>query len=376
VAGILGKENELSREIKRLYPEPEIRLDRFDRADTVSVSVSDGSSIGQDTPRTSIDYRPRPSSGSETIIFLDDSDSDDSSEDGLPTPTSSEFPFPDTAMEGRLATLADISSPDDVLIPVTDSPDPTTPNPNLTTPKPAFLQSPQRDSSSLKVITVSTTGVDISPFPEDIDTSSFPQPTANTAVSADTVFQLAEITDEIVLDFFYRALEVSRFAARFPTRNRTQVGSVDLEPSQRKLRNLSPLQIRELSTDLYDELVRRNVEDQNEGKRSIAERKRFVEPQGLDIKRLYARGKLAKLGDGQLAGFIASVLAELEWRCQPPDPPVRECFKGARLSAVQGVGWLAEAVPEALEGQMSGSAILDKEALKRIENRKRFMRAK
>jgi hypothetical protein len=375
VAGILAKENELSKEIKRLYPDPEIGLGCFDQADAGSVSVSDGSSIGQNTPRTSIDYRSRPSSEARTIIFLDDSDDSDS-EDGLPTPTSSEFPFPDTAMEGRLATLADISRPDDGLIPVAESPDPTTPNPNLATPNLACPQSPQRDSSSLKVITVSTTGVDISPFPEDLNTPSLPQPTANTALSADTVFQLPEITDEIVLDFFYRALEVSRFAARFPTRNRTQVGSVDLQPSQQKLRNLSPRQIRELSTDLYDELVRRNVEDQNKGKRSIAERKRFIEPQMLDIKRLYARGKLAKMGDGQLAGFIAVVLAELESRCQPPDPPVRESFKGARLSAVLGARWLAEAVPEALEGQMSGSAILDSEALKRIENRKRFMRAK
>ena len=80
------------------------------------------------------------------------------------------------------------------------------------------------------------------------------------------------------------------------------------------------------------------------------------------------------MGDAQLAGFIAVVLAELERRCQPPSAPVRESFKGSQDA--QWSRWFAEPVPEALEGQMSGSAILDREALKRIENRKRFMRAK
>lgn len=314
-------------------------------------------------------------------MSLDDYSDDSDSEDGLPTPTSSEFPFPDTVIEGRLATLADIPSVDDIVIPVAESPDPTTPKPTCITAELASPEAPERDSASLKVITVSTTGVDISPLPEDLDASSLPQgTTANTALSADAVFQLPEITDKIVLDFFHRALEVSRFAAHFSNRITLARGVDEHQPSQQKLENLSPLQMRELSTDLYDELVRRNVEDQNKGKRSIAERKRFVEPQGLDIKRLYARGKLARMSDAQMAAFMVVVLGELERRSQAwPNAlqsSVRESFfKGsARLSAVQGGRWSVEAIPEALEGQASGSPIWDKEALKRIENRKRFMR--
>ncbi|KAK4150687.1 hypothetical protein C8A00DRAFT_17832 [Chaetomidium leptoderma] len=327
VAEIMGKDNALSREIKRLYPEPEAGLPPSNEA------VNPGSS-------TEIRiYHPPSPSDSVAIVCEDDSDDSDS-EDGPPTPSSSVFPFPDTVLEGHLATLANISALDDVLIPIAP---PETSEPDEPTP-------PQRDSNPLKVITVSTSGVDISPLPSDLDTS-LSQPTPDTALSADAVFQLPDVTDTIVLDFFRRALQVSRFALGFP-RGQPRLGyPVHCAAQGRKLETLRPRQMRELCTDLYDELVRRNVEDQNRNRRESASSPvEFVEPEGLDVKRMLARAKLARMRDAPFGRFMRGVLLELERRsqtCLPAEEEedVESAAAGlAKLSAVQGDRWSVEAV--------------------------------
>jgi hypothetical protein len=159
------------------------------------------------------------------------------------------------------------------------------------------------------------------------------------------------VTDQVILDFFHRALRVSRFASHF-----SSAGTARHHPStsqQQKLESLSSRHFRELCTDLYDELVRRNVADQNKDRRESVEQVMFFDPQGLHAKRVDARGRLASLGDEQLVKMIGLVVGELERRClasasgaSSHSPRVQELYarealrneKGsARLSAVQGI---------------------------------------
>jgi hypothetical protein len=92
------------------------------------------------------------------------------------------------------------------------------------------------------------------------------------------------------------------------------------QASQRqKLAELAPHQFRVLCTDLYDELVRRNLEDQNRSRArpgSLVIRADPVQPDGFDIKRVCARRRLSTLSDGQFVSFVGSVLEELARKSQ------------------------------------------------------------
>lgn len=349
VEEILGKENDLSRWIKELYPEPEPGLDQRQNA------ASPSGEAGKLGFCTEVRICHRPDDETSIVAVDEDSDSDSDSETGPPTPASSEFPFPDTAVVGYLATLADISSLDEVLIPVAEPPNPVIAEPTTSTRQPPSpAQSPQSDSGPLKVITVSTSGVNISPLPEDIDAASLSQHTPDTALSADTVFQLPEVTHHVVLDFFHRALRVSRFAAQFAHGRTAQGCSEHDHAAQRlKMHALEPRQFRELCTDLYDELVRRNVEDRNATRGGGVPPARFVEPEGFNVKRVCARRRLAGLSDGQFVRFVSAVLGELGRRVRgwpgggaDGEGSLREgvAKAAARLSAVQGDRWSVEAV--------------------------------
>jgi hypothetical protein len=276
------------------------------------------------TPMSSDDaliFRPASPSDNTIVIYdIDDSgDSDSDSEPGIDTPTSSVFPLSEPDKEGPILgyhlTLAAIINPSVIRVPVAMS----------VNPHPCETSAWQRvrdehstsllNSRSLRVLTVSTAGIDISPLPEDFDTS-LSQRAPNKTLSADAVFQLPEITDQIVLDFFRRALNVSRFAAQFENGKFPYTGCGGRSTEEEdKLRGLSPEQLRELCTDLYDELVRRNVEDQNKDWRESADKAQFVEPEGFNAKRRRARQKLAAMEDKHLVKFIALVLRELDTRC-------------------------------------------------------------
>ncbi|KAH6839583.1 hypothetical protein B0I37DRAFT_394082 [Chaetomium sp. MPI-CAGE-AT-0009] len=325
VADILRKDDRLSREINRLYPGLNPRASRLE---TAGVSTILGSSLGRDTSGPSSDGlipRPvRPSDNAAIVRDTDDSDASDSdSEPVILTPTSSEFPLSEPGEEesdpGYQLSLAPIINFGALRVPVAMSEEPYTrriaAHRDSIDEHPPPIPPPIFNSSSLRVLTVSTSGVDISPLPEDIDTS-LPQRTPNKALSADAVFQLPNITDQIVLDFFRRALVVSRFATQFANGKLPHTGSSG-RPSAPKeqLEHLRPRQLRELCTDLYDELVRRNLEDQNKSRRESADEVQFVEPEGFSAKRRQARRKLFNLTDDSMAKFITLVLGELETRC-------------------------------------------------------------
>ena len=301
VAEILGKENDLSRSIKELYPEPEAGLGQLEGAEADATETA--------SPGSSAAIRIYSLHGHGSVYEVDsddsDSDSDDSDSDsdaGPPTPSSSEFPFPDTAVVGHSASLADISCLDDILVPLAEPPHPVHPS--------------QRDSDTLKVITVSTSGVDISPLPQDLNPSQS-QPTPDTALSADAIFRLPEVTDSAVLDFYHLALRVSRFAPLFAA-GKPPLGGSDHRASQRKkMAELEPCQFRDLCTDLYDELVRRNVEDQNRNRPGGARQFEPVEPAGFGINRVCARRRLSGLNDGQLVSVVGAVMDELARKGQP-----------------------------------------------------------
>ncbi|KAH6627370.1 hypothetical protein F5144DRAFT_651707 [Chaetomium tenue] len=320
VADIMVKDNALSKMIHKLYPDLNPRLSSLE---TAGVSTMGGSSLGVDTLRSNsgaVVFGSASTSDNAAITYdIDDSgDSDSDSEPGIDTPTSSVFPISEPDEEGPelgyQLTLAAILNPSVVRVPVAMS---VNPNPYKSRPWRITNEHPPSslNLSSLRVLTVSTAGIDISPLPEDIDTS-LPPSAPNKTLSADAVFQLPDITDEIVLDFFRRALHVSRFAARFENGKFPYTGCGGRSTEEEdKLGGLLPRQLRELCTDLYDELVRRNVEDQNKGRRESADKAQFVEPEGFNAKRRRAREKLADMEDEHLVKFIALALRELNRRC-------------------------------------------------------------
>ncbi|KAL2126004.1 hypothetical protein VTI74DRAFT_1974 [Chaetomium olivicolor] len=371
VAAILGQDNVLAREVKTLYPEPEPAV-------ATPVQPGSGTEIRIYHPST-----PNPDEGVGIACNIDDSeDSDHSdSEAGPPTPSSSEFPFPDTFLEGRLATLADYSNLKTILIPITqvvsngqpDAPEPTPSSNNrisatvTETPEPPTPQrSPTPTPCSparLKVITITTSGVDIAPLPQDIERLSLVQPTPDAAqgVSADTIFQLPEVTNQAILDFFRRAVKVSRLSRYFVNGNLSECDKHG--PSQReKIKELGPKKFRELCTDLYDELVRRNVEDRNRNSdlmgRGPERRVRFDEHGRFEGQRVHARRRLQGLSDRQMVSFITVVMAELERRSPSPewtrivedlrDGVSRVSTSGkimpASMSAVEGGRWPSNVV--------------------------------
>ena len=315
VVEILGKDNELSREIKRLYPDP-------GQGDTLSL----------------LDGSRRSNFEAIGILYsVDDSDdSDDGS--GPPTPSSSEFPSPNTPPEPRLANLSDVSDLETILIPLAN------PEEVLdSTDKELSWAVPQLITSHLEVVTVSGASVDFASLrqlcdPED--TASLPYP--DTAVSAHAVFEVGEVVDKVVLDFFRRAVNVSRFAARLSDDIKiSRLAKRGYHEANEKMARLTQQQFRELTTDVYDELVRRNVEDKNTRTRVYGAPQVLLEhPDGCHPKRVKAREKLRGLTDGPMAHMLASVFCELERRIlveesATPTSRITSMFN-ARLSTVQG----------------------------------------
>lgn len=327
MAGLLGENQELAAKINELYPDPEAEANRLEQA--APASTSETSSQRQDAPQSGAEcrmYRPGSPSPAGVGIVCSPGGSDGSdSETGMMTPSSSEFPFSDAAFEGHDTTLADVEI-ESILIPVMESLNPATPSLSETTPEPTPTEPSQQNSATLKVITVSATGVDISPLPMKLDTSLSCKPAAGSpaALSADTVFQLPEVTDQIILDFFHHALGVSRFAAQFADGKRPADGCAEHQSvKDRKFAILPSQQLRVLCASLYDELVRRNVEDLNmcgTGTTGEGSTEMVVmgvgESAGVDTERAHAKAKLAGLGDEEFARAVAGAIREMERRCQ------------------------------------------------------------
>ncbi|KAJ4286589.1 component of the polarisome [Collariella sp. IMI 366227] len=368
VAAIIGQESALAREIKVLYPEPEPAV----------INPGSGTEI--------LVYRPStPVEGASIACNLDDSNDSDS-ETGPLTPSSSEFPFPDTYFDGRLATLADFSKLNAIIIPLAqpgyygqfDDPEPSIKTSSKNTSIPITPQHPslsrQLSPAPLEVITISTSGVDIAPLPQGIERLSLTQPPFDTtqAVSAESIFHLPEVTNKAVLDFFRRAVKVSRLSAQFAREDHSRYDKHG--PSQReKIKTLGGKKFRELCTDLYDELVRRNVEDQSRNddnlKRngSVDKRVRFAVADGFDTPRVQARRRLQTLSDRQMVSFITVVMAELERRSPGPEwtEIVEQLKDGAcmvstagtlvpmRKSAIDGVRQPANVAWESLYGEQT-----------------------
>ncbi|KAL1840020.1 hypothetical protein VTJ49DRAFT_937 [Mycothermus thermophilus] len=301
-AEMLARDSDLSRDIRRLYPDlgPGLALDSSDLQT---------SSVEQDTNQSSM----LTSRQNGSIVFLDDAeDSDSNSEPGPPTPTSSTsssssigfFPAPkskpqlniNTDMPPRVCrhpppqTLADIADPEDLLVPiprrlVTDgaSSAPSTDEPSI---HPSQQILTEEGMSALELITISPSGLNISPLPPDLSTNPpptyLPNPTTSTSspnaapLPADSIFHLPDITESDILSFFRRAVSVSRFASELPCwsesdsapgssesgRNPRKGSEHDRAVQRARLRDLSPKELRDLCSDVYDALVARNVEDQ------------------------------------------------------------------------------------------------------------------
>lgn len=300
VSAILGKDNELSRELRALYPDPD-------------PAVAPGQKHQADAGTRVED------SGFQSVVFMALDDADDSNDDDdsdLPTPTSSEFSGP---LEGRRADLSDVTSLDAILVPVADL---------------GRLLAGPGSRRSLEVATVSGTGVefwrprdsDLVHTSRDADRPSGscfsaprpPPPPEGRALSAESVFGSPGVTEAAVLDFFRRAILVSPFARDFTSSSGVASASAG---ARDKMRLLGRYQFRELCVDMYDELVRRNVHHKTSSTSSTGKAHArtsshisIIEPVGLHPKRIVARQRLAALSDEQLRGAIAGVLEELEDR--------------------------------------------------------------
>ncbi|KAK4244028.1 hypothetical protein C7999DRAFT_35619 [Corynascus novoguineensis] len=359
VTGMLEKNRELCKFIEK---------GAAMKVDSQSSSASDGSSTAENTPRSSIDTvlnRAEDSqNGSAVDRYIEDgANSDSDSEPGPPTPSSSVFSLPASAWWERKMSLNSFQSLDSILIPVatpTDPPDLGTTGFSLRNTADYESDSdadepflPQRrPSDPLKIVTISTAGVGISPLPEALNNNIGPGPSpdpsrilpqlsgngehgdtaaaaAAAALSANAIFGLPEVTDQVVLDFFDRAIRVSRFASRFHGVNGGDQSHTAASPSasqRQKLQGLRPRQLRELCTDLYDELVRRNVEDQmshkgrNKSKtkdgRSPGGELESAKLEGLSAERACAKGRMVAMTDDDFARCMAAVIEELEMRCQ------------------------------------------------------------
>ncbi|KAL2146137.1 hypothetical protein VTI28DRAFT_4977 [Corynascus sepedonium] len=356
------------------------------KVDSQSSSASDGSSTAENTPRSSIDtvlYHAEDSqNGSTDDRYIEDcANSDSGSEPGPPTPSSSVFSLPGSAWWERKMSLNSSQSLDSILIPVATPTDP----PDLGTTGFSFRNTADDDSDSdadepflpqrrpsdpLKIVTISTAGVGISPLPEALNNNIRPGPSqvpsrilpqlsgngkddktavaAAAALSADAIFGLPEVTDQVVLDFFDRAIRVSRFASQFHGVNGGDHSHTAASPSasqRQKLQGLQPRQLRELCTDLYDELVRRNVEDQMSHKERNKNRRKdgqspgseieSAELEGLSAQRACAKGRMATLSNGDFARCMAAVIKELEMRCQVhASSELAECEAAAAMGVM------------------------------------------
>lgn len=265
------------------------------------------------------------------ICYPADSDDSDDDESGPPTPSSSVFPYPDSPPEPRLLTLADISDPATILVPLL----------NL---KSLEDNSPEPPLNSLSVITVSGSGVDIAPLPKhNIPSEMSTLPPPEEALSAETVFRLPEVSLQVILGFYQRAISVSRYARHFSTDdwNRSRAFRPGSAKVAQKMVGLTSPQFRELCTDVYDELVRRNVEEKNKSKGNSTPQASFREPEGLHPKRVVAREKLRWLPHSRLLDLISDIVGELKKRSLGEEMGRAAAAHGyvpsaARLSAVLG----------------------------------------
>ncbi|KAL2257005.1 hypothetical protein VTK26DRAFT_781 [Humicola hyalothermophila] len=302
VAAILGKDTRLSADIKRLYP--------------------DSKPVDEEVPRVHPPFSPSEASMGIACYPADSDDSEDD-EAGVPTPTSSEFPYPDIFQEPSLLTLADISDLTDILVPL--------PGGNRPGDSPVPVDKLQQEEvNSLSVIAVS--GASVSVLGE-INTPPPSGPAASGTMSAEVIFRLPNVTFKAILEFFQRAVNVSRFAGWFPSHQGRQSGT---KQGNLRMVSLTPAQFRELCADLYDELVRRNVEDRNRssGDQGAPRQVQHGHPKGLHPKRVAARGKLTGLRDSRFVDLIRDVMLELEKRCLAE----KVGYGSVRLSAVLGYG--------------------------------------
>jgi hypothetical protein len=83
-----------------------------------------------------------------------------------------------------------------------------------------------------------------------------------------------------------------------------------------KLAKLNERQLSELSTDAYDELLRRNrATDETRGQESEKQVPAFLPPRNdLHPKRNEARKKMAALGDVRFKGLLKDILGEINKR--------------------------------------------------------------
>ncbi|KAK3374650.1 hypothetical protein B0H63DRAFT_480684 [Podospora didyma] len=140
--------------------------------------------------------------------------------------------------------------------------------------------------------------------------------------SCDAVFQLPQVTESVMAEFFRRAVSVSkaRFAKLFSDRMAAEAAAESGHGTDatgrrtnntEKLRQLSLGQLKELCVDVYDELVRRNKVD-SYGQTSVPVA--LLPVKELAEQRNQARTRLSRLNDGYFFNLIWDCYRELEQR--------------------------------------------------------------
>ena len=163
------------------------------------------------------------------------------------------------------------------------------------------------------------------------------QPRNTRVASCTTIFRLPETTHERILHLFQHAGLVShRFGKAFrrhlhasssqpksndPPEEEGGVKTTREESSRGldKIRSLTPVQFRELSIDVYDELVRKNVWDRRlldtRNYRTTADAEpALVRDASFKWPREEARARLAGIGDDAFFVLFLDVFGELERR--------------------------------------------------------------
>jgi hypothetical protein len=135
--------------------------------------------------------------------------------------------------------------------------------------------------------------------------------------SCESVFRHPHATHAFILQLFRYATEASmRFA------NSGIVSTLTGERQRtaiEKIKALKDHQMKELCVDVYDELVRRNLDDKRKaeaGGRLVTTVEPPVVLDTFSERRKQARVKLSTLGDTRFMNLLADVRGELERRCQ------------------------------------------------------------
>ncbi|KAL2272034.1 hypothetical protein VTJ83DRAFT_1405 [Remersonia thermophila] len=393
-AEILARDSDLSRKIWRLYPDVEAGRGSSARRDTNQPAMA---ASRQDRGIVYLDDAEDSDASSEPGPPTPTSSMSASSTSSLSRLSirlfSARQPQPrlqvDTATPRHVyrnasQTLGDIIDPRDLLVPI--------PQRLITNAVAARSALPAGEVSTvqqilaegisaLKLVTISPTGVDVSPLPPDLSAAppsfscpAYPDPipaslvpnaspNATAPLAAESIFHLPDMAESDILSFFCRAVGVSRFAGELRVwagrgehgrgihhhhhhhhhhhrHHQEKPEQHQLEAHRVRLRNLSPKQLRDLCSDLYDALVARNLEDQ---RRSRPDRPATVLPAGwrkragvivelvaprrppppepapeeverFGLERAMGRYKMRELGDGVFAWFLDSAMAELARR--------------------------------------------------------------